>query len=166
MFYFITRLIREDKMIKTKLKRLVQPLPQPAPASIALLLLRLTVGAAFVLHGWGKIQNPFNWMGTQSSIPAFFQFLAAISEFGGGIAWILGLLAPVASLGIGCTMSVAVFMHSMVMKDPFVSPTGGSSYELASAYFCVAVLILAMGPGKFSLDNVIFGERTRTGNSL
>ena len=83
----------------------------------------------------------------------------AISEFGGGIAWILGLLAPIAALGIGCTMTVAVYMHSMVMNDPFVNLTGGRSYELAAAYLCIAVLILVMGPGKFSLDAKMFGER-------
>ena len=146
-------------MIQDKLKRFLQPVPQPVFASIALLLPRLIVGAAFVIHGSQKIQNPFGWMGPQSPVPGFFQFLAAISEFGGGIAWILGLLTPLAALGIGCTMTVAVSMHSMVLHDPFVSLTGGRSFELASAYLCIAVLILAMGPGKFSLDAKVFGER-------
>jgi putative oxidoreductase len=146
-------------MIQDTLKRFLQPVPQPVFASIALLLLRLIVGAAFVIHGSQKIQNPLGWMGPESPVPGFFQLLAAISEFGGGIAWILGLLTPLAALGIGCTMTVAVSMHSMVLHDPFVSLTGGRSFELASAYLCIAVLILVMGPGKFSLDAKIFGER-------
>ena len=151
-------------MIQEKLKRFLQPVPHPAPASTALLLLRLVAGAAFVIHGSQKIQNPFEWMGPQSPVPGFFQLLAAIAEFGGGIAWIVGLLTPLAALGIGCTMTVAVFMHSMVLKDPFVNLTGGSSYELASAYLCIAILLLVMGPGKFSMDNKIFGERRGTGS--
>src|SRR3989338_11516043 len=120
-------------MIK-KLKCILRPVPQPAFASTALLLLRLIVGAAFVLHGWGKIQHPFGWMGPEATIPGVFQFLAAISEFGGGLAWILGLLTPIASLGIGCTMTVAVYMHLIVRQDPFVNRTGGSSYEPALVY--------------------------------
>jgi putative oxidoreductase len=56
-------------------------------------------------------------------------------------------------------MTVAVFMHSVVLHDPFVSLTGGRSYELASAYLCVAILLLVLGPGRFSLDSKIFGER-------
>src|SRR5512139_1445935 len=142
-----------------QLKHRVQPVPQSAPASITLLLLRLVVGTAFTIHGWQKIQDPFGWMGPQSSVPELFQFLAAISEFGGGIAWVLGLLTPLAALGIGCTMTVAVFMHAMVLHDPFVSLTGGRSYELASAYLCIALLLLALGPGRFSLDAKVFGER-------
>ena len=148
-------------MIQTNLKRLLQPVAQPAFASAALLLLRLVVGAAFVLHGWGKIQNPFDWVPPQApiSLPAFFQFLAALSEFGGGIGLILGLLTPIASLGIGCTMAVAVYFHSMVTKDPFVNMTGGPSYEPALVFLGIAILFLALGPGRFSLDKTIFGER-------
>lgn len=148
-------------MMKTNLKRFLQPVPQLPFASVALLLLRLIVGTAFVFHGWGKIQNPFGWNPPQSpvSIPGLFQFLAAISEFGGGIAWILGLLTPIASFGIGCTMTVAVYMHLIVNKDPFVNPTGGVSYEPALVYLGISILILASGPGKFSLDAKVFGER-------
>ena len=143
-------------MIKIKL---LQPVYQPTFASAALLLLRLIVGTAFVYHGSGKIQNPFDWMGPQATIPGFFQFLAALSEFGGGMAWVFGLLTPLASLGIFCTMSVAVHMHMIVRHDPFVNLTGGMSYEPALVYWGVAILILTLGPGKFSLDHKIFSER-------
>lgn len=140
-------------------KFFLQPLPQTSAASTALLVLRLIVGAAFVLHGAGKIVNPFGWMGPEATIPGFFQLLAALSEFGGGIAWILGLLTPLAALGIGCTMTVAVYTHLIVRGDPFVNPTGGPGYELALVFWGVALLLLLLGPGRFSLDRAIFGER-------
>ncbi len=148
-------------MIKTSLKRLLQPVPQPPFASAALLILRLVAGIGFVFHGSGKIQNPFDWLPPQApiSIPGLFQFLAAISEFGGGIGWVLGLLSPLASLGIGCTMAVAVYFHSMITKDPFVNMTGGPSYEPALVFLAITLVILVLGPGKFSLDKKIFGER-------
>ena len=135
----------------------------PTMASIALLLLRLIAGTAFILHGWQKVQNPVGWMGPASSIPAFFQVLAAISEFGGGIGWVSGFLTPLASLGIASVMTVAVSLHLMVLKDPFVNLTGGHSYELALVYLGIALLVLVLGPGKFSLDKKLFGERMEKG---
>ena len=124
----------------------------------SLLLLRFVAGLAFMFHGWGKIQNPFGWMGPDGFAPGFLQALAAIAEFGGGLAWILGLLTPLASLGIASTMVVAFSMHAIMRGDPFVAK-GGPSYEVAVLYFCVALVLFAIGPGRLSLDGQIFGRR-------
>jgi putative oxidoreductase len=125
----------------------------------ALLLLRVVAGLAFMMHGWGKIQNPFGWMGPDAFAPGLLQALAALAEFGGGLAWIVGLLTPLASLGIAATMAVAVAFHAFMRGDPFVALGGGPSYELAALFFCLALLLLAMGPGRHSLDRKIFGVR-------
>jgi putative oxidoreductase len=82
------------------------------------------------------------------------------------MGWVFGLLTPLASLGIASTMTVAVSMHLIVFKDPFVNLTGGHSYELALAYLGIALLILVLGPGKFSLDKKIFGERMERDHSV
>lgn len=132
---------------------------QTARAGLALLLLRVVAGLAFMIHGWGKIQNPFGWAGPDSPIPGLLLGLAALSEFGGGLAWILGLLTPLASLGIAITMAVAFSFHAFVRGDPFVSATGGPAFELAALYFCVALLLMAVGPGRYSLDRKAFGPR-------
>jgi putative oxidoreductase len=134
----------------------------PLPSTLAdgaLLLLRVVAGLAFMMHGWGKIQNPFGWMGQDSFAPGILQALAAFSEFGGGLAWVIGLLTPLASLGIACTMAVAFTFHAFMRGDPFVAMGGGPSYELAALFFCIALLLMALGPGKFSLDRGIFGSR-------
>jgi len=125
--------------------------PQPASPGVhaGLLVLRLVAGAAFIKHGLPKIQNPLGWMGSDSSMPAVLQALAAISEFGGGIAWMLGALTPLASLGILATMAVAASKH-IGRGDPFVGR--GGSYELALVYFAVALLLLLAGPGRYSVD--------------
>jgi putative oxidoreductase len=130
-----------------------------ARASAGLLLLRVVAGAAFMLHGYGKIRNPFGWMGADASVPGIFQALAALSEFGGGLAWILGLLTPVASFGLACTMAVATALHAFVFGDPFVAQAEGGSFEPALGYLAVAVLLMLAGPGRFSLDRLIFGEQ-------
>jgi putative oxidoreductase len=126
---------------------------------VALLLIRVVAGLAFTMHGWGKIQNPFGWMGPDGFAPGIFQALAAISEFGGGLAWILGLLTPLASFGIASTMAVAFSFHAFMRGDPFVSMTGGAASELAALYFSIALLLIATGPGRFSLDRKFLGPR-------
>ncbi len=141
------------------IKRFLQTNHQSKSESTALLILRLIVGVAFVLHGSGKMANPFGWMPPTAPVPSILQFLAAFSEFGGGIALILGLLTRLGSLGLFFTMLVATGMHALVMKDPFVNMTGGSSFEPALGYLGISILFLILGPGQFSLDQKIFGER-------
>ncbi len=141
------------------MNELFKPLPLSARVSTGLLLLRLVVGLAFMFHGYTKIQHPLGWMGPNATIPGVFQALAAVSEFGGGLAWMLGVLTPLASFGLACTMSVAVWMTATVFHLPFVSHKGGGACELPATYLCVALLLLLAGPGRFSLDRVLFGER-------
>lgn len=128
-------------------------------ASVALLVLRVVAGAAFMMHGWSKIQNPFGWMGPEAFAPGFLQALAALSEFGGGLAWVLGLLTPLAALGIASTMAVATYMHAVMRGDPFVAMGPGSSFELPLVFLCIALVLITLGPGRYSLDRKLFGSR-------
>jgi putative oxidoreductase len=140
-------------------RRLLAVPDQSEAGSTALLVLRLVAGTAFLFHGWGKIQNPFGWMEPGSGFPAVLQGLAALAEFGGGLAWILGLLTPLATLGIACTMAVAVWQHAGVRGDPFVSMVDCYSYEMASLFLSIALVLLTVGPGRFALDRVLFDRR-------
>jgi putative oxidoreductase len=126
--------------------------------SVGLLLLRVVMGAAFLFHGWPKIQNPFEWLPPQAHVPAVFQALAAVAEFGGGMALIVGLLTRLASLGIASNMIVALAMVHLPHGDPFVSKPGQVSFEPAAVYLACAILVLLLGPGRFSLDAFLFGR--------
>lgn len=144
-----------------KIRSFLAVAEQSMPADASLLVLRFVAGAALMLHGWAKIQNPFAWMGPDAFAPSFLQALAALSEFGGGLACAIGLLTPLASLGISSTMAVAFYLHAFMQGDPFVSKGGGPSFELAVLYFCIALILMTVGPGRLSLDRMIFGSRSR-----
>ena len=127
----------------------------------ALLLVRLVMGAAFILHGWPKMQKPTRWMnemGLKRPAPAFLQALAALAEVGGGLALILGLLTPLAAIGIVCQMLAALFLVHLPNGDPFVAHDK-PHYEPALVYLVMALLLIAVGPGRWSLDALLFGAR-------
>lgn len=132
--------------------------PLGGPQSAALLLLRVVCGVAYMQHGFFKIQHPFGWMGPSSSMPGFLQALAALSEFGGGFAWIVGFVVPLASLGIFSTMVVAIGKH-VSHGDPFVG-VKGPAYELALVFLSIAVVLFVVGPGRFSLDALWTNRRS------
>ena len=121
--------------------------------ALGLLIVRLIFGVGIAQHGWGKIQTPMSWMGPDAGIPGIFQALAAISEFGGGIALILGLLTPVAMFGLACTMLVAIFTVHLKAGDPFVARGGGRSWELAGLY------LGAGAAGAFCRAGEVFARR-------
>jgi putative oxidoreductase len=127
-------------------------------AAWGLLVVRVVFGLGIAQHGWGKIQHPFTWMGQDAAVPGFLQALAALSEFGGGVALILGLLTPLALLGLAITMIVAITTVHLKAGHPFVARGGGPSYELAALYLAVSLLALIAGPGKLSLDAKLFGR--------
>ncbi|MBC8135589.1 MAG: DoxX family protein [Fibrella sp.] len=127
-------------------------------AATGLLALRLLAGFGLIAHGFPKIQAPFSWMGADAPVPGFLQFLGAFSEFFGGLALIVGLLTPLAALGIMATMLFAAFgAHA---KDPFIG--GPPSKEPALSYFVIALTLFLTGPGTLSLDNFVFGNKRET----
>jgi putative oxidoreductase len=130
------------------------------PGAVGLLLVRLVMGAAFVFHGWYKLQSPggaFGWMGSDA-VPGALQGMAVLAELGGGVALVLGLLTPLASVGIVCTMIVALGMVHLPHGDPFVGHPGKPSFELAAVYLANATLFILTGPGVLSLDGVLFAK--------
>ena len=125
---------------------------------IGLLILRLFVGMGMMSHGWSKIQKPFGWMGADGP-PGFVQALGALGEFGGGLAILLGFLTPLGALGVLCTMIGAwFFAHRNDVWLDFGSKA--KNFEYAALYAGLALTLIFTGPGRFSLDALIFGRKS------
>lgn len=145
------------------------------PAGIpgwTLLLLRVSVGVLFVLHGYPKITHLRQWA-SSLHMPMFLCFLSALSMLGGGICLIVGFLTPLASVAIFGSMAFAMFLEisqglPFVASDPYLIPEGQyqgpkgkgepPSWEKAFMYCIMLIAIAVLGPGAFSLDAVIFGR--------
>jgi len=150
-------------------------------SSVGILVLRLIAGFGILMHGLPKLMAPTGFAG--DAFPGFLQLLATISEVGGGIALIVGVLVPLASLGISITMLVGIVLMHIPFKDPIYritvkysfegdgdpffglpfwlaradghSAAGSGSAELALLYFIIAVCLFFVGAGKYSIDHKI-----------
>jgi len=138
------------------LKRIYGPFVS-GQGAVGLLIFRVAAGLFLMAHGWGKIQHPFSWMPPGAPVPGVFQFLAAFSEFFGGLAFVVGLLTPIAAFGVYCTMAVA--MLTAHASHPFIAQGGGPSKEPAMMYLLIATVLMLVGPGALSLDAFLFGRK-------
>ena len=147
------------------MKRLFGPFVPGRPA-VGLLILRLLFGVGITAHGYQKIlAGPFHWgdnlatMPMHLVIPPFFQGLATLGEFGGGLAMIFGLLTPLGMLGILIAMSFAILKFHLPRGAVYVPLSNRPDFEAAAHYWIIAVTLLFTGPGTLSLVALIFGRR-------
>jgi len=129
--------------------------------SYGLLLLRVVVGLTMAAHGSQKL---FGWFegprlaGVKAMLgnfgfrlPALMALALGLTEFGGGTLFALGLLTPLAALGIVVVMLNAVAL--VHFKNGFWAGKGG--YEFNLVLLSVAVAVAATGPGRFSIDRAL-----------
>jgi len=126
-------------------------------ADTGLVILRVGMGIMFILHGYPKLfGGTAVWVdigakGMGSFSPeqyyVFWGFLAAISEFGGGLLLIPGLFFRVALTFLFLTMVFATGFHVITGQ--------GSPYHAMEAGILFFSL-LWIGPGKYSLDTKLF----------
>jgi putative oxidoreductase len=127
-----------------------------APAAgLAPVLLRLVVGTVAVAHGWPKLKDLAPFIDRVEAlglpVPQFFATAAALSEFLGGIALILGLFGRYAAFFFGCTMAVAVFKVHWV--NGFYSRDKGYEFPLTLLVVCTALMLTGSGP--LSIDRLL-----------
>ena len=130
-------------------------------AGYGLTVLRIFVGIIFAAHGsqklfgWfggGGLAGTAQWMESIGLAPGtLMAALAGGTEFFGGLALIVGLLARPAALGLSFTLLVAIFsVH--IHNGLFMANNG---YEFALALLGGTVAVLIEGAGKLSLDRGI-----------
>ncbi len=121
--------------------------------ALGLLWLRVLMGAGIATHGYSKIfthgVEQFSQFVSKIGLPfpLFCSWLAALSEFVGGLLIVLGLGTRIAAFFIFVTMSVAAFIAHA--GDPF------SKRELALSYWTISLTLVFTGAGPFSLDAFI-----------
>ena len=134
-------------------------------SDLALLALRLVLGAAFVEHGLPKIGHLTTWTAHVLPVaPPWLAAIAALVEFAGGIAVLVGFGTPIAAFAIGADMVVAIFFVLVPRGAVFVRGSrGGPTFELELAFLAIALALVLLGSGEISVDALRGRGRVRTG---
>lgn len=128
--------------------------------SYGILLLRVVVGGTLFAHGAQKLLGWWGGGGPRGTAgffgglgfraPVAMAVLAGLGEASGAL-FALGLLTPLAALGMTSVMLVAIL--AVHRPNGFFSTNGGLEFPLVLA--AAAVAVAATGPGRFSLDRAI-----------
>lgn len=125
---------------------------------LALLFMRLTLGAIMVAHGshkvFGGLHHFAQFIGSMG-IPAWLGYVSAFTEFIGGLLILAGFFTRLAALGICIDLLVAILkvhLHNGLLGGP--DKTG---YEFPLAAATLAFALILFGAGPISLDHVLRG---------
>jgi len=143
-----------------KLRTWIFPEVTNTRLALALMILRIFVGIAFIQHGSGKLMHPSEFA-VEFGIPVWLGLATMLTQFIGGILLILGALTPLAALGIAGTMFTAT-IFLIQRGEPFINPTG-HSWENSAFYLTAAICLALSGAAPWSLDAWLF---CRNANSV
>jgi putative oxidoreductase len=134
--------------------------------SPAQLIARLALGIVMFPHG---AQQTLGWFGGYGftgtmnfyhgvmHIPSLFAFISIAAAFAGSLGLIVGLFSRIAAFGIGINMAVAIF--TVHLPDGFFmnwsGKQAGEGFEYHLLAIGLALIVMACGAGKWSLDGLI-----------
>ena len=121
---------------------------------LALLALRLVLGAVMIGHGYGKVFHGglAQHVARVSSfgLPGWLAYCSAFTEFFGGILLIAGLFTRCVSVAVMIDMSVAIW--KVHFKNGFLAK--GSGYEFTLTLATVAFALIFFGAGPIAIDAI------------
>jgi putative oxidoreductase len=129
---------------------------------LALTLFRLVLGLLFAFHGAASLFGIFGGnrgSGEPIEVGTWPGWYAAVIQFAGGLLVLSGLATRAAAIVCSGSMAYAYFV--VHQPDGLLPLQNGGE---TAALFCWSfLLIAALGPGRFSLDQALARRRTRAG---
>lgn len=137
--------------------------------SVALLVLRLALGATMLAHGLLKVGVPlapsaaaniqdqiarFGSMG----IPAWLGYLSIAAELLGGLGLIIGFLGRLAAFGVAVNMVVAI--AKVHWKNGFFAENMGFEWQMSLVAMAFALMLTGMGA--YSVDGWLAQRMDKT----
>ena len=117
------------------------------------LIIRLTLGILFLLHGVAKIKGGVAGMVpmvTGAGLPAWVVYGAYLGEVLGPVLVILGLFTRTGAFLIFANMIFAVWLvHTGDLLK--IGPQGGWALELQGMFLFTAFALMFMNPGRYAI---------------
>ena len=128
--------------------------------SLSLLFARLSMAYGFyepAMMKWADINSVAQWFGSMGiPFPTLNAYMAASTEIVGVVLLTLGLFTRAISLPLIVVMIVAI----VTVHLPHGFSAGDNGFEIPLYYMLFLFLFFTNGAGKFSLDRVIFGDKS------
>jgi putative oxidoreductase len=131
-------------------------------AWVPLLLARIAMAGEFIPSGWGKLHNLakltayFATLGIPA--PAANAAASATTELVGGVLLLAGLGTRFAAAALTVVMTVAILTARL--QDAHT--IGDFFYLPEPSYIVIFLVLIFMGPGKASVDQMIADRRARS----
>jgi putative oxidoreductase len=125
---------------------------------LALLFIRLTLGAIMVAHGYQKVFGGLHHHAqfvAGLGIPAWLGYVSAFTEFIGGLLVLGGLFTRAAAFAIAIDLAVAIWkvhLHKGLTAD--------HGLEFPLAVITLAFALVCFGAGPIALDHILRGGGT------
>lgn len=157
--------------MKDRYVRLISSLPKTWHA----VPLRLIVGFGFMQHGYAKlVRGPEGFAAILHTLgmpmPGLLSWATIGVELLGGLAILLGLLIPLASVPMAVVLLVAIFtVHlpngfssiKLLSVDAAGAHFGQPGYETDLLYLVGLAALVLGGSGPLALDNLLLGFKQR-----
>jgi len=142
----------------------------PVVADAGLLALRLAVATVFIAHGVGDVfdagvsTNIENYREAGIPLPELSAPFTAYIQLVGGIALALGALTRPLAVGFIVAMAGAlIYVHP---GEPLAIQQDGSGFGFAFMMGAASLVVLLLGPGRFSVDRLLVDRRSRSERSV
>ncbi|QOP46584.1 HvfX family Cu-binding RiPP maturation protein [Sulfurimonas paralvinellae] len=143
------------KKLYLEFSRLSEYLKSPS-----LLFARLAVAYGFyqpAMMKWSDINSVAEWFGSMGiPFPTLNAYMAASTEITGVVLLTLGLLTRLISIPLIVIMIVAI----VTVHLPNGFEAGNNGFEIPLYYMLFLIIFIAHGAGRFSLDRLIFGDKS------
>ena len=138
--------------------------PSPLARDVALVVVRVVVAWIFIYYGAGKLFGAFDGPGLHRTALYFsqtahlrpgglFAVVGGVIEFGGALAMALGVATRVAALALLGDQVMA--MITVTWRNGINSLSATPGYEFNLTLCALAVVVIAFGAGRFSVDAVL-----------